>query len=141
MKSCRSSSSLLGIRAGRQHKVIQHIQDILQLHQAEPPEVPDEVLELLFRVVDSNEAILLQVGSDSSLEMGIAWVEAASGEDTTDRLGDTSRKVTIENLGRSNAPLLELEEHGLGSLGLLGWKEKVAPENSDAIESLGNETV
>ena len=42
---------LLGIRAARQHKVLPHVQDILQPNQAEPPEVPDEVLELLFGVV------------------------------------------------------------------------------------------
>ena len=130
---------LLGIRAGRQHKVLPHVQDILQPHQAEPPEVPDEVLELLFGVVDGNEAILLHVGSDSSLEMGIAGVEAASGEDTTEGLGDTSLKVTVEELGRSNAPLLELEEHGLVGLGLLVGEEKVAAGNIDASESLGND--
>ena len=130
---------LLGIRAGRQHKALPHVQDVLQPHLAEPPEVPDKVLELLFGVVDGNEAILLHVGSDSSLEMGIAGVEAASGEDTTEGLGDTSLKVTVEELGRSNASLLELEEHGLVGLGLLVGEEKVAAGNSDASESLGND--
>ena len=45
--------------------------------------------------------------------MGITGVEAASGEDTTEGLGDTSLKVIVEELERSNAPLLELEEHVL----------------------------